>query len=68
MSIFTKLEYMQGWTQAEKQIVALILEDPANAVELTSRQLAQKANTSLSTIYRVCERSEERRVGKECAA
>ena len=58
MSIFTKLEYMQGWTQAEKQIVALILEDPANAVELTSRQLAQKANTSLSTIYRVCEKLE----------
>ena len=49
---------MQGWTQAEKQIVALILEDPANAVELTSRQLAQKANTSLSTIYLVCEKLE----------
>lgn len=58
MSIFSKLEYMQEWTQAEKQLVQLILEDPTLVMDLPSRQLAKKANTSLSTIYRVCEKLE----------
>ncbi|EOS61268.1 hypothetical protein C815_00603 [Firmicutes bacterium M10-2] len=58
MSIFSKLEYMQGWTQAEKQLVQLILSDPTFVIEMTSRELAKKANTSLSTVYRVCEKLE----------
>lgn len=58
MGLLSKMQYMTGWTQSEKQLVDYILKNPQEVYELSSKKLAEKTFSSVSTVYRVCDKLE----------
>jgi DNA-binding MurR/RpiR family transcriptional regulator len=56
MAILSKLKYIPNWTQSEQVLVDFILKDPRKILEYSSRKLAEASNSSLSTVYRVCDK------------
>lgn len=54
--IISKLKYADNWTQSEKHLVRYILDHQKEVTNMSSRKLAEKAGTSISTVYRVCDK------------
>lgn len=56
MAIIPKLTYLTSFTQSEKMLADYILSHQNEAIHLSSRELAAKSYTSVSTVYRVCDK------------
>lgn len=58
MSIISKFQYHQNWTPIEKQLIEYIVQHPEMMNDISAKELADQSQTSLSTVYRLCNKLE----------
>ncbi|MFR7590997.1 MAG: MurR/RpiR family transcriptional regulator [Longibaculum sp.] len=56
MNIYTKMNQITNFTQAQQNFVDFIIEHPQDVINLNVNQLAKASFVSVSTIYRVIEK------------
>lgn len=56
MNVLSRIQQIDNWTQSEKAVINYIQKDPSAILNLSSRKAAEITFTSISCIYRICDK------------